>query len=175
MAGELIEHIEDNTRKLTKIQVLYNRTDDLFADETTIRLSEYPKDGHIKWKYKEELTIDRSTQTVDYVRTIGKGCIIKTSYYVLDGVSNLLDEIDDYMLWESKSNNYSEEEPTYEINVYDNKGGITNITGPYDYESMPDNWRMFVQTMKCFMQFYDWDVLLGTDSSNKEGIRQYDI
>ena len=79
------------------------------------------------------------------------------------------------MLWESKSNNYSAEEPTYEINVYDNKGGITNITGPYDYESMPDNWRMFVHTMKGFMQFYDWDVLLGTDSSNKEGIRQYDI
>jgi hypothetical protein len=81
--------------KVNKIIIEYHRVTKIKPKESMSESEEY-----VTWYYKESLTIDRKTETIEHIQNIGSGCIVSRKFQVQGGVENLLDDLDGDSLFE---------------------------------------------------------------------------
>ncbi|MFR9542531.1 MAG: hypothetical protein SNH27_10805 [Rikenellaceae bacterium] len=112
------------------------------------------------WSYRETLTIDRMTQTIEHIQTLGTGCVITKKYEAEDGVAELLDffNADDLFCHVIGNREDAIETPDdlkdYRITVdYETKPQKI-LTGSFDRYGLPDDFGYFVEHVLSFMQYY---------------------
>ncbi|POO86925.1 hypothetical protein C1H57_25570, partial [Clostridium sp. 2-1] len=90
------------------------------------------------WDYSEQLVISRETETLEHIQRVGSGCVISRKYYVQEGVTGLLDDLDADSLFEHMTRNDPDvitdpnETKDYEITVDFHKRPQLVISGTYD-------------------------------------------
>ena len=146
---------DGNPDRADRVEVVYNRV-------TKIRPGKKPKDAKrdfIIWDYKDTVVIDRKSETLEIRNRIGGGCIVTHTYYVQDGVENLLDNIHLEMLDDVKGNppdviTDPMETKTYTIKILTKHGIEKSISGTYDKDGLPSEWPEFIEAMQEFIEFY---------------------
>lgn len=119
--------------KVNKIIIEYHRVTKIKPKESASESAEY-----VTWDYKESLTIDRKTETIEHIQNIGTGCIVSRKFQVQGGVENLLDDLDGDSLFEYIEGNPSDviENPReikgYKITIELEKDGQRIIIGTFD-------------------------------------------
>ena len=88
---------------MNKIIIEYHRVTKIKPKESASESEEY-----VTWDYKESLTIDRKTETIEHIQNIGTGCIVSRKFQVQGGVENLLDDLDGDSLFEYIEGNPSD-------------------------------------------------------------------
>ena len=148
---------DGNPDRIDQVEVVYNRV-------TKIIPGQKPKDAKwdfVTWNYKDTVVIDRKSETLEIRNWIGEGCIATHAYYVQDGVENLLDNIHLEMLNDVKGNppdviTDPMETRTYTIKILTKYGIEKFISGTYDKYGLPSAWPEFMETLRDFIDFYDF-------------------
>ena len=141
--------------KVNKIIIEYHRVTKIKPKESASESEEY-----VTWDYKESLTIDRKTETIEHIQNIGTGCIVSRKFQVQGGVENLLDDLDGDSLFEYIEGNPSDviENPReikgYKITIELEKEGQRIIIGTFDKKGLPEDWEDFAETVLDFILFY---------------------
>ena len=141
--------------KVNKITIEYNRVAKIKPKELISESQEY-----ITWDYKESLTIDRKTETIEHIQNIGSGCIVSRKFQVQGGVEALLDDLDGDSLFEYIEGNPPDvvENPGeikgYKITIELEKEGQRIIIGTFDKKGLPEDWEDFAETVLDFILFY---------------------
>lgn len=141
--------------KVNKITIEYNRVTKIKPKELISKSEEY-----VTWDYKESLTIDRKTETIEHIQNIGSGCIVSRKFQVQGGVEALLDDLDGDSLFEYIEGNPPDvvENPGeikgYKITIDLEKDGQRIIIGTFDKKGLPKDWEDFAETVLDFMLFY---------------------
>lgn len=145
----------DKPDKVEKITIEYNRGTKVKPKELINELQEY-----VTWDYKERLTIDRKTETIEHIQYIGSGCIVTKKFQVQGGVEELLDGLDEASLFGYIEGNYPDvvenpkEMKDYKITIELEKDGQRIITGTFDKKGLPEDWEYFADAVLDFMLFY---------------------
>lgn len=112
------------------------------------------------WDYSEQLVIDRETETLEHIQRVGAGCVVSRKYYVQEGVTGLLDDLDADSLFEHITGNDPDvitdpnETKDYEITVAFHKRRQLTISGTYDKNGLPEDWPELAESILDFMRFY---------------------
>ena len=146
---------DGNPDRIKRVEVVYNRV-------TKIKPGKKPKDAKwdfVTWDYKDTVVIDRKSERLEIRNRIGEGCIVTHTYYVQDGVENLLDNIHLEMLDDVKGNPSDVitdpmETRTYTIKILTKHGIERSISGTYDKDGLPSAWPEFMETLWDFIKFY---------------------
>lgn len=132
------------------------------------------------WDYSERLTVDRKTETLEYIKNIGSGCQVSRKYYVEEGISTLLDEVDAEFLFDHTEGNPPDavrsplETREYRITIDFLYGEQRVLTGLFDRNGLPDDFSCFAETMYEYMQFYDMCEILNPAVYDKPVRRRSD-
>lgn len=142
---------DGNPDRIEKIEITYNR-------HTEIELPR-SNNSHAVWNYQEEMTLDRSKETIDYYRKIADKCDIHTTYHVEEGVSSFLDNIGTDVFSDIKGNPadvYTDPCHTsaYRILVTTRNTGTREITGTFDKNGLPVDYPVFIKDLYDFLSFY---------------------
>ena len=129
---------------------------------TKIKSGRIPKGTareYATWDCKEFLTLDRASETLEHVREIGSRCKVTNVYYVQEGISSFLDDIDINAFSEIEGNppdvvDDPLEIKEYTITLFTKHGAIREITGTFDKKGLPTDWPDFIDTVYGFMAFY---------------------
>ena len=141
--------------KVEKIAVSYHRMTKI---KTKVPISEMG--GSCTWDYSEQLVIDRKTETMEHIQRIGPGCIISRKYYVQEGVTGLLDDLDVNGLFAHTVGNGPDvvtnpnETKDYEITVNFQQRPQLTIRGSYDKNGLPEDWPGLAERILDFIRFY---------------------
>lgn len=114
----------------------------------------------VTWDYSERLTIDRKTNTLEYVQRIGSGCVVTRTYEVQEGIAALLDDLDADSLFDSVEGNPLDvvenpnETKDYRITIHFKKSTERIIEGTFDKKGLPEDWAEFAESIEEFLQFY---------------------
>ena len=146
---------DGNPDRINRVEVVYNRV-------TKIKPGKKPKDAKwdfVTWDYKDTVVIDRKSERLEIRNRIGEGCIVTHTYYVQDGVGNLLDNIHLEMLDDVKGNPSDVitdpmETRTYTIKILTKHGIEKSISGTYDKYGLPSAWPEFIEALRDFIEFY---------------------
>lgn len=112
---------------------------------------------YMTWDYTERLVLDRESETLEHIQSIGSGCVVSRKYYVQGGVEGLLDDIDADDLFGEIEGNPDDvvdnplETKDYTITVDFKKGPQRVIHGPYDKKALPEFWRNFADSVWGFL------------------------
>ncbi len=141
---------------MNKIIIEYHRVTKIKPKESISESEEY-----VTWDYKESLTIDRKTETIEHIQNIGSGCIVSRKFQVQGGVENLLDDLEGDSLFEYIEGNPSDviENPReikgYKITIELEKEGQRIIIGTFDKKKdCLEDWEDFAETVLDFILFY---------------------
>ncbi len=140
---------------MNKITIEYNRVAKIKPKELISESQEY-----VTWDYKESLTIDRKTETIEHIQNIGSGCIVSRKFQVQGVVEALLDDLDGDSLFEYIEGNPPDvvENPGeikgYKITIELEKDGQRIIIGTFDKKGLPEDWEDFAEAVLDFMLFY---------------------
>ncbi len=171
--GTPLDDISQDMRKRLDMPFLYlfngedaqDMIDRITIEYSRVTKYEKPKElsdadyEFITWDYKEKLTIDRQTETVEYFRRIGSECDTTWKYHVGGGVEQLLDEIDADMFEDIEGNpsdaiDNPKESKTYTITIDFAHLPTKTITGTFDHRGLPTEWASFANDLREFMLFY---------------------
>lgn len=118
-------------------------------------------DGQVvTWNPTNHIVIDRKTDTIEYTYKIGTECDVTRKYYVAQGVSNFLDELEYQNLFvefEEKELDAiipEDDEATYTATVDFLRGPSRIVAGRYDKQGLPIDWPEFIEDLYDFMSFY---------------------
>lgn len=112
------------------------------------------------WDYSEQLVLNRETETLEHIKCVGSGCVISHKYYVQEGVTGLLDDLDASSLFQQITGNDPDvitdpnETKDYEITVDFHKRSQLVISGTYDKNGLPEDWPELAESILDFMRFY---------------------
>lgn len=167
---------DGNPNKIDRIEIKYSRI-------TKIKPKIIPEGAtwdYVTWNHKENLTIDRDTETIEHIKELGSGCKITSNYYVQDGVVSFLDDInlEDFFDIEGDPPDVIEdtfETKKYSITVYTKYDGKKVITGTFDKNGLPKIWPQFIDEVFEFIAFYGLGELFDEDIYRKEKRRQTDL
>ena len=116
----------------------------------------------VTWEYKEQIVVDRESQSLCQYVVVGKGCKIAHEYEVQGGINELLDGLDGDILFreipQTPDNviNNPDDISLYRINVeYDNAKPYM-VEGVFDQYGLPKDYDMFVTSLLKFMGFYNF-------------------
>lgn len=146
---------DGNPDAVTRIEIKYHRN-------TKIKPGVIPEGvtwEYVTWDYNEALIIDRSSETLKHVREIGSGCKITNIYYVQEGITSFLDDIDVNAFSEVKGNppdavDNPLEIKEYTITVVTKHGNERVVTGTFDKNGLPTDWPDYINDIYEFMAFY---------------------
>ena len=146
---------DGNPDFVTRVEIQYHRN-------TKIKSGRIPKGAareYVTWDCKEFLTLDRASETLEHVREIGSRCKVTNVYYVQEGISSFLDDIDIDAFSEIEGNppdvvDDPLEIKEYTITLFTKHGAIREITGTFDKKGLPTDWPDFIDTVYGFMAFY---------------------
>ncbi|MEG2686583.1 MAG: hypothetical protein RR954_05615 [Christensenellaceae bacterium] len=119
-----------------------------------------PNDTAI-WNYTEQLTLDRATETLEHIQNVGSGCVISRKYYIVDGVSSLLNHFDAQNPFGEIQGNPPDaiddpnETKDYTITIYFQRRLPIVLKGSYDKNDLPENWSELMSSIRSFMRYYD--------------------
>lgn len=167
---------DGNPDSVTRIEVKYHRN-------TKIKPGVIP-DGvtweYVTWDYNEALIIDRSSETLEHIREIGSGCKVTNTYYVQEGITSFLDDIDVDAFTEVTGNppdvvDNPLEIKEYTITVFTKHGDERIVTGTFDKNGLPTDWPDFINNIYEFMAFYGLGELFDERVYGKAKRRQSDF
>lgn len=141
--------------RVDKITINYHRVTEIKPKVPISDTVEY-----CTWDYSEQLVVDRETETLEHIQRIGSGCVVSRKYYVQEGVTGLLDDLDADSLFEHIIGNAPDvitdpnETKDYEITVAFHKRPQLIINGTYDKNGLPEDWPELAENILDFMRFY---------------------
>lgn len=141
--------------RVDKISIEYHRVTKI---KPQVPISD--KMEYCTWDYSEQIVIDRETETLEYIQRIGSGCVILRKYYMQEGVTDLLDDLNAESLFEHIIGNDPDaltdtnETKDYEITVNFHKRQQLVISGTYDKNGLPVDWPEFAENILDFMCFF---------------------
>lgn len=120
----------------------------------------------VKSKYTESITIDRQTETIEYLRRTAEGYELKNLYYVKDEIGPFLDSIDPIGLFgtindfdETVSVSEHDNDAVYQITVDFAYGDSKTFEGWYDKTGLPSDWDHFIEKLLDFLHsFGEWEL-----------------
>lgn len=154
---------DGNTRPdfVDRIEVHYHRN-------TKIKTNKPVSDSipYAVWDYHENLIVDRQSETIEHIQSIGTGCSVHRIYKVEGGIEDLLDRLDAETLFSHIEGNPENvfmdpmETRDYEIKVFTDKGKEKTIQGTYDKKGLPDDWEDFIERVFDFISLYGWGEIM---------------
>lgn len=146
---------DGNPDMIERVEVLYNRVTKIVPGQ---KMNDASPDFLI-WDYKETLTIDRQTETLEVRNRIGEGCEVTHTYYVQGGIETFLDTMCPDMLNDIEGNppdvvTNPMETRTYEMKIISKRGIETSVSGTYDKKGLPSVWAEFMEDLQDFISFY---------------------
>lgn len=166
-----------NSDRIEKVSIDYHRV-------TKSKLGGIPERATRKcatWDYSEHLTIDRKSETLEHIQNIGSGCQISRKYLVEDGISSLLDALDNEAFFAHTEGNPPDvvrnplETKDYRITIDYLYGGQKVLTGTFDKNGLPDDFPDFAETVFYFMRFYGMGEILNPSVYDKALRKQTDF
>lgn len=161
-----------------------NRNDLFLFDGDPDRIEQikviYDRYTDIKNDYHEEVTVDRSTETIDHYRKISDQCDIHCTYRVTKVISNFLDDLDVNILSEIKGNPEDvyvdpHKTSTYKILVTTRTSGIKEMTGTFDKNGLPVNYPSFIYELYDFLVSYGMGEIFDENIYGKTRRRIHDL
>lgn len=167
---------DGNPDAVTRIEVKYHRN-------TKIKPGVIPEGvtwEYVTWDYNETLIIDRSSETLKHIREIGSGCKVTNIYYVQEGITSFLDDIDLDAFSEVVGNPPNGVDNPLDIREYTimvttKHGGGRIVTGTFDKNGLPTDWPDFIDDVYKFMAFYGLGELFDERVYGKTKRRQSDF
>lgn len=146
---------DGNPDKIDRVEVIYNRVTKIVPGK---KMNDASPDCLI-WDYKETLSIDRQTETLEVRNRIGEGCEVTHTYYVQGGIETFLDTMCPDMLNDIEGNppdvvTDPMETRTYEMKIISKRGIETSVSGTYDKKGLPSAWAEFMEDLQDFIAFY---------------------
>ena len=146
---------DGNPDTITRLEVLYHRI-------TKIKPKVYPENlqyDHVNWNYSEHLVIDSNTESIEYCRQIGSGCEVTSNYYIDEGVSTLLERLNENAFSNIHGNppdviDDPLETKDYKIIISTKHKENQTITGTFDKNGLPTCWPDVIKEIYDFMSFY---------------------
>lgn len=123
----------------------------------------------IDWTYREQITFDRRTASVEHILESAPGLRVRNSYYIKEGVASFLDTIDERSFHGIQGNSPDayqgpdEEIRGYEIGIYTRKGRNRVLRGTYDKRALPRDWSEFIEKVLTFLSFYGFGQLFDAE------------
>lgn len=154
---------DGNPDYVTKIEVKYHRI---------------TKSSNSTEEYSEHLTIDHSTETLEFVREKGTRRITNT-YYVPYDISSFLENVDIYALSKIEGNPSDViDDPSdikeYTITLQTKHGNISGITGSFDKRGLPKDWGEFIESVYNFASSFGFGEIFDKQIYGKAKHRQSD-
>lgn len=142
---------DGNPDRIEKIEVFYDRHSEIELPNSDKR--------YAVWDYQEELTLDRTAETIEHYRKIADECDVKNIYHIEQGVSSFLDNMDTEVFSEVKGNPsdvYTDPHHTsvYKILVTTRNTGTREIKGTFDKNGLPEDYPAFIEDLYDFLSFY---------------------
>lgn len=125
-----------------------------------------PKIEYAAWDYSERITLDRASESLEHIQTIGSGCTVSRKYHVEDGISAFLDDHYSSSLFSSIKGNPPDaindplETKGYTITVDYLYGGQRIIFGSFDKNGLPEDFPELAEGIMNFMCFYGMGEIL---------------
>ena len=147
---------------LTRITIDYHRTTKI----TPKSVPEGASWNKVIWNYNEHLIIDRKTNSIEQIQTIGSGCKVSRKYEIEGGIESLLDEFEADCLFVELPTTPDDvienpnETTDYTITLDFKKGEQRVISGCYDKYGLPKDYADFAETVWEFIRFYGWGEML---------------
>lgn len=146
---------DGNPDMIERVEVLYHRVTKIVPGQ---KMNDASPD-FLTWDYKETLTIDRQTETLEVRNRIGEGCEVTHTYYVQGGIETFLDTMCPDMLNDIQGNppdvvTDPMETRTYEMKTITKRGIETSVSGTYDKKGLPSVWAEFMEDLQDFIAFY---------------------
>ncbi|WP_346929606.1 hypothetical protein [Clostridium sp.] len=147
--------------RIEKININYHRVSKIKPKAPVNETIKY-----VTWDYSEQLILERKSDTIKHIQRIGTGCVITKEYYVEEGVSGFLDDIDEDSIFETVKGNTQDnvdnpnEKKDYVIMVDFKKKDQLILNGTYDKDGLPEDWPELAQKITSFMQFYGFGEIL---------------
>lgn len=118
------------------------------------------------WDYKEKITIDRETESLEYIRDNGDSCFVRQTYNVKGKVSSLLDALDSWEMFSAIEGNSPDvitdptESRAYKITVKFRSGEDRSIEGSFDKNGLPVDFSYIAFVISKFMRGYGMSDIL---------------
>lgn len=166
----------DKPDKINRIVLDYHRV-------TKIKPKEVPEGAaweFVTWDYAEQLIIDREKATLEHIQNIGTGCKVSRKYEVEGGIESLLDDFDAEDLFGNIVGNPDDvvenpnETKDYRITIDYKKNPQKIITGSFDKNGLPDDFKEFADAVYDFMRFYGLGEILDPSVYSKAKRRATD-
>ena len=146
---------DGNPDRITRLEILYHR---ITKTKSEAR-SEGRKYSYDSQDYSETLVIDSNTESIEYIRKIGSGCVIISNCYVDEGVSTLLERLNENAFSNIHGNPPDViDDPLktkdYKIIIASKHGEKNTITGTFDKNGLPICWPDVIKEIYDFMSFY---------------------
>lgn len=158
-------YVFDGNNKLDvidKIVLDYHRLTKIKPWETP----EGAEEESVTWDYTERLIIDRETETLEHIQNIGTGGRVSHKYEIEGGVKSLLDDFDADELFGGIAGNPGDvlespnESRDYRITIDYKKRQQRVITGTFDKNGLPDDFKNFAGTVLGFIRFFGFGEIL---------------
>lgn len=136
---------DGNPDYITRIEIDYHRRSDIMSE--------------LKWHdsdHTERLTIDRASQTLEYIRELGSDCRLTNTYYVSEEITELLDNIwiDDLSEIVGDPPDVLDdpnESKEYTLTIFTKHGEERTVCGTFDKNGLPVDWGSLLKT---FLHLY---------------------
>ena len=147
--------------QVDRISISYHRVTKMHPKVALNDTQEY-----IIWDYSEQLLLDRETETIEHIQTIGTGCIISRQFKVEGGVEELLNNLNADNLFKNIEGNppdvivTQDETIDYTITIDFKKNPQRIMLGSFDKRGLPNDWEEFAKRVFSFMSFYGFGEIL---------------
>lgn len=161
---------DGNPDYVTRIEIVYHRSSNI-------------KDAgreYIAADHTERLTIDRASQTLEYIRESGSDCKLTNTYYVPGEISELLDDI-----WLDSLSEIEGDPPDalddpneckeYTIAIFTKHGEKRTVSGSFDKRGLPVDWDEFVESIFTFASSYGYCEMFDKTIYGKAKRRKSDL
>lgn len=163
---------DENPEKADRISIEYHRI-------TKIKPGKKPEGvdwEYVTWDYREQLVIDRASESIEYERVLGSGCAVKTIYHVEEGVAAFLDSHAPDALLQPEGNAPVPEAPktplevrTYRVTVLKRHGEARTRESVCGRDGLSGEWEEFLTDLRDFLAFYNGMAEILDPSSHETG------
>ena len=118
------------------------------------------RQGYTTWDYTESIEIDRATQMLSHIRNLGSGCSIRQEYRIEEGISTLLDSLEEETSFSYVVGNGEDtvgnplETKEYVIEITYQGAGKQVIRGTFDRDGLPSDFSIAAEMVQSFIEFY---------------------
>ncbi len=159
--------------KVIRISIDYHRVTKMIQENSSDETIDYDT-----WDYSEKLIIDRESETIKYIQRLGRACIISKEYYIQEGLSSFLDDLDADFLFNTIKGNPVDlienpnESRNYVLTVDYNEKAQLVFKGRFDRDGLPEDWPEFAEEVYNLVQHYNFGEILNPFFYQKSNRRE---